>query len=76
MTINVEFRDWLRLETLTHTNYNQLFWIIILIMNSSYTYSKGFLVFVTIVVVQKNFYVSNFSLMSQATFKLLPKASI
>lgn len=45
-------------------------------MNSSYTYSKGFLVFVTIFVVQKNFYVSNFSLMSQATFKLLPKASI
>lgn len=45
-------------------------------MNSSYTYSKGFLVFVTIFVVQKNFYVSNFGLMSQATFKLLPKASI
>lgn len=45
-------------------------------MNSSYTYSKGFRAFVTIVVVQKNFYVSNFSLMPRATFKLLSKASI
>lgn len=57
ISINVEFRDWLRLETLTHTNYNQLFWIIILIMNSSYTYFKGFWVFVTIFVL----HVSNFS---------------